>query len=201
LPKGARIGTASLRRAAQALARRSDLRVVALRGNVGTRIDKIRSGAAEATFLALAGLKRLGLAGDIGTVLSTDDMLPAVAQGAIGIECRADDARIAGLLVPLDHAPSRRCVTAERALLAALEGSCRTPIAALATVAGPDGTGATLDLQAMIALPDGRRRVDARHSGTDPAALGAAVGACLRADAGPEFFVALASAAPSGTAR
>ncbi|MGE0651044.1 MAG: hydroxymethylbilane synthase [Alphaproteobacteria bacterium] len=201
LPKGARIGTASPRRAAQALARRPDLGLVGLRGNVGTRIDKIRSGAADATFLALAGLKRLGLAGDFGTVLSTDDMLPAVAQGAIGIECRADDPRVAGLLAPLDHASSRRCVTAERALLAALEGSCRTPIAALATVAGPDGAGTTLDLRAMIALPDGRRRVDARLFGTDPAAVGASAGARLRADAGPEFFVALASAPPFGAAR
>ncbi|MQA66047.1 MAG: hydroxymethylbilane synthase [Alphaproteobacteria bacterium] len=201
LPRGARIGTASLRRAAQALARRPDLRIVALRGNVGTRIDKIAAGAADATFLALAGLKRLGISDDTGTILDVDDMLPAVAQGAIGVECRSDDARVARLLEHLDHAPSRRCVTAERALLAALEGSCRTPIAALATVTGPDGADASLDLRAMIALPDGRRRVDARQSGTDAAALGAAVGARLRADAGPEFFVALASASPSGAGR
>jgi hydroxymethylbilane synthase len=199
LLQGARIGTASLRRAAQALAQRPDLRIVALRGNVGTRIDKIASGAADATFLALAGLKRLGLAGAAGTILDVDDMLPAVAQGAIGVECRADDARAARLLEHLDHAPSRRCVTAERALLAALEGSCRTPIAALATVTGPDGARATLDLRAMIALPDGRRRVDACMTGSDAAALGAAVGAKLRADAGPEFFAALASS--SGAAR
>ena len=190
LPQGARLGTASLRRAAQALSRRPDLRIVALRGNVGTRLDKVRAGAAEATFLALAGLKRLGLADAARNVLATDEMLPAVAQGAIGIECRADDTRVRDLLAPLDHAPTRLCVTAERALLAALDGSCRTPIAALATLDGAD----VLTLRAMVVAPDGSARFDATRSG--PAANGVGIGreagAELRAHAGEGFFTALA---------
>ncbi len=191
LPHGARVGTASLRRAAQALARRPDLRIVTLRGNVGTRIDKINAGEAEATFLALAGLKRLGRADVARNILTLDDMLPAVAQGAVGIECRAGDGRVERLLAPLDHAPTRLCIGAERAVLAALDGSCRMPIAALAVLGGD-----RMDLRAMIALPDGSRRFDVRldAAATAGETLGRDAGARLRAHAGVDFFAALAAA-------
>ncbi len=189
LPAGARLGTASLRRAAQALSLRPDLRIEPLRGNVETRIAKVMSGAAEATFLALAGLRRLGLDHDARCVLATDEMLPAVAQGAIGIECCADDVRVRALLAPLDDAGTRTCVTAERALLAALEGSCRTPIAALAVLEAPG----RLALRAMVAAPDGSRRLDTTRTGpaADARALGADAGAELRARAGPAFLAAV----------
>ncbi|HEX9808522.1 MAG TPA: hydroxymethylbilane synthase [Alphaproteobacteria bacterium] len=191
LPRGAWVGTVSLRRAAQALSRRPDLRIVALRGNVETRLAKIAGGEADATFLALAGLRRLGRADAARVVLAPEEMLPAPGQGALGIECRADDARARALLAPLDDGPSHAAVTAERALLAALEGSCRTPIAALAAIAGD-----RLNLRAMIAMPDGSARLDEARDGpaAEAAAIGHAAGAALRARAGPEFFAALGQA-------
>jgi hydroxymethylbilane synthase len=191
LPPGARLGTASLRRAAQALARRHDLTVSNLRGNVATRMKKIADGEADATFLALAGLKRLGMTEIPGTVLSTRDMLPAVGQGAVGIECRADDARTRELLAPLDHPATHVCVRAERALLTALDGSCRMPIAALATLA--DGV---LTLDAMVAATDGTARFDCALTGPadEAEALGALAGARLREQAGADFFARLAQA-------
>ncbi len=133
LPSGARVGTCSLRRACQVLHQRPDLKIVPLRGNVQTRLDKIESGVAEATLLALAGLKRLDKQ-DIGTAMSIETMLPAVAQGAIGIECRSDNSTVIDLLTPVNHIPTYLCVQAERAFLRALDGSCRTPIAGLATL-------------------------------------------------------------------
>jgi hydroxymethylbilane synthase len=191
LPAGTRLGTASLRRGAQARARCKDLKLVNLRGNVGTRLQKINAGEADATFLALAGLKRLGITDIPGTVLAVQDMLPAVGQGAVGIECRADDVRMLELLAPLDHPATHVCVRAERALLAALDGSCRMPIAALATVA--DGV---LTLDAMVAAVDGSARFD--HAVTGAAAeaeeIGAAAGARLREQAGADFFARLAQA-------
>ncbi len=191
LPAGARLGTASLRRGAQARARCKGLELVNLRGNVGTRLQKIAAGEADATFLALAGLKRLGITDITGTVLSVQDMLPAVGQGAVGIECRADDARTLGLLAPLDHPATHVCVRAERALLAALDGSCRMPIAALATV--NDGT---LTLDAMVAAVDGSARFDRAVTGAAAEAeeIGAAAGARLREQAGADFFARLAQA-------
>ncbi|MHA1113950.1 MAG: hydroxymethylbilane synthase [Alphaproteobacteria bacterium] len=185
LPRGAVVGTASLRRQAQLLHRRPDLRVVPLRGNVGTRLRKIGDGEAAATLLALAGLKRLGKTAAAAAILSLEDMLPAVAQGAIGIECRADDKRVRDLLAPLDHPPTRLCITAERALLAALDGSCRTPIAGHATL----GPGDEIYLRALIARPDGSvlHRAERRGPAVDGAALGADLGAELRA-ADPALF-------------
>lgn len=179
LPPGAVVGTASLRRQAQILHRRPDLRVVPLRGNVGTRLRKIEDGAAAATLLALAGLNRLGRTEDAAVPLSIEDMLPAVGQGAIGVECRTDDARVRDLLAPLDHPPSHRCVTAERALLAALDGSCRTPIAAYATL----GPGDEIHLRALVARPDGGAlyRAERRGGAADGTRLGADAGAELRA--------------------
>jgi hydroxymethylbilane synthase len=185
LPQGAVVGTASLRRQAQILAARPDLTIVALRGNVETRLRKLREGAVAATILALAGLKRLGLAAEATAILGTEEMLPAVAQGAIGVETRVGDRATGDLLAPLDDPATGRCIAAERAFLAALDGSCRTPIAALATL---DGDALTLD--GMVIRPDGSARHQIRRRGPAPdaARIGAAAGATLRAEAGPGFF-------------
>ena len=187
LPHRAVVGTASLRRQAQLLARRPDLQVKPLRGNVGTRLEKIARGEAAATLLALAGLKRLGRTDAATAILSIDEMLPAVAQGAIGIEIRAEDSRVRGFVAPLDHRPTAIAVTAERAMLAELDGSCRTPIAGHATI---DGT--TLVLRGLIALPDGteshhgHERGDVTRDGAE--SLGRALGRRLKALAGPRFL-------------
>ncbi|HYM03708.1 MAG TPA: hydroxymethylbilane synthase [Stellaceae bacterium] len=185
LAAGAVIGTASPRRHAQLLHRRPDLRIVPLRGNVDTRLKKLDSGVIDATVLAVAGVKRLGLADRITAIIPPDEMLPAVAQGAIGIEIRADDARARAYLAPLDHAATASCVTAERAVLAALGGSCRTPVAALAEIDGD-----ALDLRAMIIRPDGSECLSTARRGAiaAAAALGGDAGAELRARAGPGFF-------------
>ena len=187
LPRGAIVGTASLRRQAQGLALRPDLKVQPLRGNVGTRLDKLARGEAAATLLALAGLKRLGRADAATAILSTDAFLPAVAQGAIGIEIREKDARIEALVAPINHGPTAIAVTAERAMLAVLDGSCRTPIAAHAEI-----SGTRLRLRGLIALPDGSESHRAEETGTatleGAAALGRALGERLKALAGPHFL-------------
>ena len=187
LPKGARVGTSALRRQAQILALRPDLQVQLFRGNVGTRLAKLAAGEVDATLLALAGLKRLGLADKATAILGTEEMLPAVAQGAIGVEIRADDDRIATLLAPLNDTPTAESVTAERACLEVLDGSCRTPIAALAE----HEPGGILRLRALIALPDGSamQRAERRASRAQAMDLGRAVGEALRAAAGPAFAV------------
>jgi hydroxymethylbilane synthase len=187
LKPGAIVGTASLRRQAQVLALRPDLRVVSLRGNVETRLRKIAAGEADATLLALAGLKRLGMVDRASAVLTPEEMLPAVAQGAIGVECRAADTRALELLAPLHDRPTGIVVTAERALLARLDGSCRTPIAALAALDGD-----SLRLDALIATPDGRRVLRTQRSGAqaDAAALGDDAGQELRRAGGSTFFAA-----------
>ena len=136
LPMGSIVGTSSLRRQSQVRLARPDLQVVSLRGNVETRLRKIAEGRADATLLALAGLKRLGLESHATAILSVDDMLPAVAQGAIGIEVRISDDATRALIAPLNHGPTSICVAAERSFLARLDGSCRTPIAALAELSG-----------------------------------------------------------------
>lgn len=128
IPEGSRVGTSAPRRAAQMLHRRPDVTIVPFRGNVATRIAKLAAGEADVTLLAAAGLTRLGETG-VGTPLEIEDWLPAPSQGAIAIECRADDATVRDWLATVDHAPSRAAVTAERALLAALGGSCHSPIA------------------------------------------------------------------------
>jgi hydroxymethylbilane synthase len=130
IPEGARVGTSAPRRAAQMLHRRPDLTIAPIRGNVATRIAKLAAGEADVTLLAAAGLERLGETG-VGHPLDSSEWLPAPAQGAIGIECRTDDARTREWLAAIDHAPSHAAVMAERALLAALGGSCHSPIAAL----------------------------------------------------------------------
>jgi hydroxymethylbilane synthase len=185
LPQGALVGSASLRRRAQLLARRPDLRVVNLRGNVGSRLRKLAAGEVDATVLAQAGLKRLGRAPDHATILPPEVMLPAVGQGAIGLECRADDAPLRALLAALDDPAASACVRAERALLAALDGSCHTPIAGHATCAG-----GKLQLQALIARADGSRCLRAERRGPlgEGEALGRDAGLELKARAGPGFF-------------
>jgi len=185
LPKAARVGTSSLRRQSQILAQRPDLIVVTLRGNVGTKLAKLAAGEAEATVLALAGLKRLGLADKATSILSTEEMLPAVGQGAIGIEFRADDGAMAELMTSIDDPATSTAVAAERACLAVLDGSCRTPIAALAE----HEQGAGLRLRSLIALPDGSavERDERRGSAASAVDLGRAAGEALRAGAGPAF--------------
>ncbi|MCB2060514.1 MAG: hydroxymethylbilane synthase [Novosphingobium sp.] len=154
LPAGARVGTSAPRRAAQLLHARPDCSVIPFRGNVATRLAKLAAGEADATFLAAAGLNRLGETGT-GHPLPADEWLPAPGQGAIAIECRADDQDVQGLLADIDDLPSRAAVMAERALLAALGGNCHSAIAVLTT---PDETG--LHMHAALFSPDGSQRLD-----------------------------------------
>jgi hydroxymethylbilane synthase len=190
LPLGATVGTSSLRRQALVLRARPDLRVVAFRGNVDTRLAKLDAGDVDATLLALAGLRRLGMEGVTASPISVEEMLPAVAQGAIGIEARVDDARIAGLLRPLNHPPTEYCVNAERAFLAALDGSCRTPLAALAEML-PAGR---LRIRGQIIKPDGSQLFEAAREGmlADAARMGFDAGTELRMRGGDDFFIASA---------
>jgi hydroxymethylbilane synthase len=186
LPRGATVGTASLRRQAQLLSLRPDLQVVPLRGNVETRLRKLAAGEADATLLAVAGLKRLGLLDKASAIIDSGEILPAVGQGAIGIEMRADDARLHALLAPLDHRATTLCVSAERACLAELDGSCHTPIAAYAELAADGG----LRLRSLIALPDGTavHRDERDGPAGDAVVLGRAAGKHLKAAAEPAFF-------------
>ncbi len=154
LPKGARLGTSAPRRAAQLLHLRPDCSIVPFRGNVATRLAKLATGEADATLLAAAGLNRLGR-GDVGTALPALEWLPAPGQGAIAIECRADDTAMRELLGLIDHAPSHAAVLAERALLAALGGNCHSAVAVLTT---PDGDFFTM--RAALFSPDGKERVE-----------------------------------------
>lgn len=187
LPQGAVVGSASLRRAAQLRALRPDMRIVPLRGNVETRLRKLASGECRATFLAMAGLERLGLTHVVAAALEPEEMLPAVAQGAVCIESRSDDTAMQELLARVSHGPTMTCVTAERAFLAVLDGSCRTPIAALAELAAD---GARLRLRGLVASPDGRRveRIEVHGAADGAAALGAAAGREIRSRLDPAFF-------------
>jgi hydroxymethylbilane synthase len=169
LPRGARVGTSSLRRQAQLLAARPDLNIETLRGNVDTRLRRLDAGGMDAIVLACAGLIRLGLEPRITARLDTKICLPAVAQGAIGIECRSDDARTRGLVSVLDHRATRTAVDAERAFAHRLGGSCQSPIAAHARLEGD-----RLMLDGLVAEPDGTRVLRDASSGSsgEPAALG-----------------------------
>ncbi len=186
LPPGAVVGTASLRRQAQVLNRYPDLRVAPLRGNVETRLRKVAAGDCDATLLAVAGLNRLGLEARATAPLDPEQMLPAVAQGAIGIEARSGDTATAEWLAPLNHAETATRVAAERALLKALDGSCRTPIGGLAVLA----TDGMLRLSALVARPDGTRlwRTERHGAAADAEALGEDAGRQLKAEAGPAVF-------------
>jgi hydroxymethylbilane synthase len=190
LPKNAVLGTSSLRRQAQVKRLRPDLQVITYRGNVDTRLRKLEEGVADATLLAFAGLKRLGLEERVTALIETDDMLPAVAQGAIGVETREGDERMAGLLGALNDADTTTCVACERAFLAVLDGSCRTPIAGLAELTG----GGALRFRGEILAPDGSQRHAAERRGAraDAAAIGEGAACELLDKAEPGFFAALA---------
>ncbi len=163
LPRGARVGTSSLRRSAQLLAARPDLKILSLRGNVDTRIRKAMQGDYDAIVLAAAGVLRLGFGSHIAEYLPFDVMLPAPGQGAVAVQCRADDHRTIDLLRPIDHIPTRSAVLAERAFLSGLGGGCSAPVAAYAQAN---------HLIGLIASQDGRRVIRVSSEGADPLALG-----------------------------
>ena len=179
----AKFGTSSIRRAAQVLRQRPDLIIVPFRGNVGTRLQKLNDGVADATLLAMAGLNRLGEGHRATGQLDPDIFLPAPAQGAIGLAVRSDDAPMAALVAALDHAPTNLAISAERAMLAVLDGSCRTPVGALTRLAGN-----TLTLKGQILSLDGQTAFDSVASGSDPFVLGRQVGEDLLAQAGTDFL-------------
>jgi hydroxymethylbilane synthase len=185
LKQGAVVGTSALRRQAQLLHRRPDLSIVTFRGNVDTRLAKREAGAVDATILALAGLNRLGLKG-VGTAIPETEMLPAVGQGAVCIECREGDGRTRGWLAAIDHAPTAICIAAEHAMLAVLDGSCRTPIAGHAVLE----RGGALFLRGLIAKPDGSSliAVERRGAAGDAPALGRDAARELKARGGPGFL-------------
>jgi len=185
LPEGAKLGSSSLRRRAQLMLKRPDLEVVEFRGNVQTRLKKLEDGVADATFLAAAGLKRLDMAHIAKSFIDTDIMLPAVAQGAIGIERRSNDSATADMLAAIHHTPTGQRLAAERAFLAALDGSCETPIAGLAEL---DGT--TLRLRGEVIRPDGSESVADDQTGAieDGAEMGRAMARKLLEQGGPNFF-------------
>lgn len=191
LPQGARVGTASVRRAALVLNRRPDLQVVMFRGNVDTRLRKLRDGEAEATFLAVCGLKRLEMEHAITRIMEPDAFPPPVSQGAIAVQCRdgnasSRDADIARWLSALDDGPSRARVTAERAMLSALDGSCRTPISGHAVL-----DGGRLTLNGLVLSLDGSQSHAGSASGNagDAEALGFGVGEDILSRCGRDFLV------------
>ncbi len=167
LPAGAVVGTSSTRRAAQLLAYRPDLLIKPIRGNVDTRLQKVLQGDYDAILLAAAGIHRLGKDDHITEYLPYEIMLPAPGQGALAVQCRADDAETINLIAVLDHQPTRKTVTAERAFLAALGGGCSLPVGALATV-----TNEMIFLQGVVAAQDGRQKIQLTSQGSDPQPLG-----------------------------
>jgi hydroxymethylbilane synthase len=178
LPDGAVVGSASLRRQAQIRRLRPDLCVTLLRGNVGTRLRKLESGEVDATLLAMAGLRRLGLTEHVTAVLDTDDFLPAVGQGAIAITIRGADERVVSAIEPILDLGTGYALAAERAFLSVLDGSCRTPIAGHARLTGP-----SLEIRGIVLRPDGTESFEAARRGTvaDAVALGRDAGRDLRA--------------------
>jgi hydroxymethylbilane synthase len=179
------VGTASLRRQALVKRLRPDLNVVPFRGNVETRLRKLDAGEVDATLLALAGLKRLGLADKATAMLDADEFIPAVGQGIIAIEARENDASTRKLLAAIDHPDSMTALVTERAFLAVLDGSCRTPIAGYAVIAN-----GRVQFRGLIAKPDGSAAFDVAREGVigDAAALGADAGDDVKRRAGPNFF-------------
>lgn len=162
LPEGARVGTSSLRRQCQLADYRADLQIIPLRGNVNTRLRKLDDGEYDAIILAAAGLLRLGFAERIRNFIPTEDSLPAIGQGAIGIECRSADARVNALLQSLHHAPTAACVLAERAMNQRLEGGCQVPIGGHAMLDGGE-----LYLRGLVGTPDGSEIVRAEIRGPE----------------------------------
>jgi len=185
LPQGARVGTASLRRQAMVKRLRGDLTIGSLRGNVETRLRKVEAGEFDATLLAVAGLKRLGLLAAATALLDIDEFLPAVGQGAIGIETRADDAATRARVARIDDAATATALAAERAFLGVLDGSCRTPIGGHATV-GAD----SVRFRGIIVKPDGTQALETLREGrrAEAAALGADAGRELKERGGADFF-------------
>jgi len=188
LPAGSVVGTSSLRRESQLRARFPHLNIEPLRGNVQTRLRKLDEGQYGAIILAAAGLKRLGLGDRIRALISSEDSLPAVGQGALGIECRADRTDVIALLQPLHHPDTAACVLAERALSRALAGSCQVPLGGFAEVAG-----GKLRMRGFVASPDGKRMTHAELIGEigNPEALGNKVADALRAQGADEILAAL----------
>ncbi|MDE1900654.1 MAG: hydroxymethylbilane synthase [Alphaproteobacteria bacterium] len=188
MPPGGVVGTSSLRRQAQILALRPDLRVVPLRGNVETRLQKIDDGVADATLLALAGLARLGMEKRATSILSATQIVPAAGQGALGVEIRTEDNTMRALLSPLNHAETSACVIAERAVMRAIDGSCHTPAGAHATL---DAEG-VLHIDALVARADGTdmKRLTSRGAARDADAIGYALGHELRAQSPADLFAA-----------
>jgi len=193
LPDNSVIGTASLRRQAQLMAKNPTLKCVNFRGNVQTRLRKLDDGVVDATLLAIAGLKRMSMEGCATSVLDWDEMLPAVAQGAIGIQCRSDDERSLRYIAKLNHADTHTCVTCERAFLEALDGNCKTPIAGQARII--DGK---IQFRGMIAMPDGSIKYETTSEGAieDAHAIGKAAGEELKARAGEKFFKMMVEMSP-----
>ena len=189
LPAGSVVGTSSLRRESQLRARFPHLNIEPLRGNVQTRLRKLDEGQYAAIILAAAGLKRLGLGSRIRNVIASEDSLPAVGQGALGIECRADRADVAALLQPLHHADTAACVLAERAMSRVLAGSCQVPLGGFAEV-----QNGRLRMRGFVASPDGKRMVRSELTGeiADPEELGKRVADALLAQGAGEILAALA---------
>ena len=188
LPQGAKVGTSSLRRKCQILQIRSDLEIIDLRGNVGTRLSKLDDGLYDAIILASAGLKRLGLADRIRHCLAPVLSLPAVGQGALGLECRADDVELLKIIQPLQHEETSICVRAERAFNAYLEGGCQVPIAGYATLANDQ-----LSIEGRVGSVDGKTLLKQRLIGTseDAEQLGEQLAQCLLEQGAGELLKAL----------
>jgi hydroxymethylbilane synthase len=193
LPDNAIIGTASLRRQSQLMAKNPTWRCVNFRGNVQTRLRKLDDGVVDATLLAIAGLKRMDMQGCATTVLDWDEMLPAVAQGAIGIQCRDNDERSLKYITGLNHEATLAAVNCERAFLAALDGNCKTPIAGQAKII--DGK---MHFRGLISMPDGSvtYRTESIGEIADAVAIGTAAGEKLKAEAGESFFSMMVEMSP-----
>lgn len=190
LPQGAIVGTSSLRRRAQLKVKRPDLQVVEFRGNVQTRLKKLADGVADATFLAMAGLNRMDMDEVPKTAIDVTDMLPAIAQGTIGIERRADDVRARDFLAAIHHEETGHRLAAERTFLATLDGSCETPIGGLSVIEGDE-----LWLRGEILKPDGSQVFTGERRGpiSEGAFMGKELGEELLSQAGPDFFEAVAA--------
>jgi hydroxymethylbilane synthase len=183
LPQGALVGTSSLRRAAQILAYRPDLQIESVRGNIDTRMRKLHEGNFDAIILAAAGLERVNFEGEIAQFLPVEISLPAVGQGALAIECRADDEETLALLRRMDDEPTRLAVTAERTFLNKMQGGCQVPIGAYATV--HDGE---IHITAMVGSPDGKQICKSTATGRDPVAVGLQVSEALLAQGAAEIL-------------
>jgi hydroxymethylbilane synthase len=193
LPDHSVIGTASLRRQAQLMAKNPTLKCVNFRGNVQTRLRKLDEGVVDATLLAIAGLKRMNMDSFATSVLDWDEMLPAVAQGAIGIQCRDDDERSLKYIDALNHPETKHCVDCERAFLEALDGNCKTPIAGQARIVGDK-----ILFRGLIAMPDGSQifKIEAEGTIADAKKIGFQAGEELKARAGDKFFEMMVEMSP-----